>query len=53
MPEIDYKEVYFHEYCKTCKFADLPDYEDPCNECLECPMNLYSSKPVYWKAKDE
>ena len=19
MPEIDYKEVYFSEYCKTCK----------------------------------
>ena len=53
MPEIDYKEVYFHEYCNTCKFADTPEYEDPCNECLEHPMNLYSSKPVCWKAKEE
>ena len=53
MPEIDYKEVYFHKYCKTCKFQDLPEHKDPCNECLEYPMNLYSSKPVNWKAKEE
>lgn len=23
MPDYDYKEVYFHEYCKTCKHAGL------------------------------
>ena len=45
MPEQDYKEVYFHEYCKTCKYEETPEIEDPCN--------LYSHKPVNWKEKDE
>lgn len=53
MPEIDYKEVYFHEYCKTCKHEKTKEYEDPCNGCLEYPCNLYSHKPVNWKAKEE
>lgn len=52
MPDYDYKEVYFHEYCKTCKYAGLPEIDDPCNECLTFPMNLYSHKPVYWKEND-
>lgn len=49
----DYKEVYFHDYCKTCKYEKIPECEDPCNECLEYPMNLYSHRPIYWKNKDE
>lgn len=49
----DYKEVYFSEYCKTCKFEKTPETEDPCNECLEYPANLYTHKPVNWKEKEE
>ena len=49
----EYKEVYFHEYCKTCKYEDTPEVEMPCNECLDYPVNLYSHKPVNWKEKDE
>ena len=45
----EYREVYFHEYCKTCKHKDLPDVNDPCNECLEYPVNLYSHRPINWK----
>ncbi len=44
-----YEEVYFHEYCKTCKYEKLSESEDPCNECLEYPMNAYSHKPVNWE----
>ena len=40
------KEVYFHEYCKTCQFADVKETEEPCNECLTNPVNDYSHKPV-------
>lgn len=47
-----YKEVYFHEYCKLCKYKDLKDTEDPCNECLSEPANLYSHKPVKYKEKE-
>ena len=47
--EYDYKEVYFHKYCKTCEYKDIDDVKDPCNECLGEPCNLHSHKPVYYK----
>ena len=53
----NYKEVYFRIYCETCKYVDLEDHEDPCNECLEYGANVDSHKPVKWKrgleAKDD
>lgn len=47
-----YKEVYFNEYCKTCKHETLEETKDPCNACLDEPTNLYSHKPVCWEAKE-
>lgn len=47
----NYKEVYFDQYCKTCKYKDTKETDDPCDECLYEPMNLYSHKPVKWKEK--
>lgn len=52
MPELSYKEVYFHEYCKTCKDEHTVESEEPCNTCLEDPVNLYSHKPTKWSAKE-
>lgn len=49
--EENYKEVYFNEYCKTCEHDNLSETEDPCDECLNNPVNLYSHKPVKWKEK--
>lgn len=46
-----YKEVYFDKYCSTCKYKDLPEEEDPCDECLAETVNLYSHKPVKWEEK--
>lgn len=46
-----YKEVRFDIYCETCEYKDNPDKDDPCNGCLENPMNLYSEKPVNYKEK--
>ena len=51
--EYEYKEVYFHEYCKTCKYEDVDDIEDPCNECLSEPANLHSHKPVKYVPKEK
>ena len=48
-----YKEVYFHEYCKTCKYKDVDDLDEPCNTCLEEPINLYSHKPVKYTKVEE
>lgn len=44
-----YKEVYFGEYCKTCKWKDKLEQEDPCDECLNNPVNVHSHKPVCWE----
>lgn len=49
----DYKEVRFDKYCASCKYKNLDEKCDPCNECLESGMNIGSSKPVNWEAKNE
>lgn len=46
-----YKEVYFEQYCKSCKHSSNKEDEDPCNICLNEPANVYSHKPLYWKEK--
>lgn len=45
------KEVYFNQYCSTCKYKDLLESEDPCDECLEYPVNTDSHKPVNYKGE--
>lgn len=51
----EYKEVYFHEYCKTCKRSEVKSTTDPdwhkCNECLSYPVNLHSHKPTNYEEK--
>lgn len=47
----EYKEVRFDEYCMTCEHETKKEDEDPCDECLNNPVNLYSKKPVNWKEK--
>lgn len=46
------KEVYFHEYCMTCRYGMLKDQEEPCFECLDNPLNYQSHKPVNYEDKD-
>ena len=53
MEDEQYKEVYFHEYCKTCKHREVKDADEPCNECLSEPINVHSHKPVKWKESDK
>lgn len=43
------KEVYFDQYCKSCKYHGLEESKDPCNDCLAEPSNTNSHKPM--KAK--
>ena len=47
-----YMEVDFEKYCQTCKYKDLYEKFDPCNECLDEGYNSESTKPVRWEAKD-
>lgn len=40
------KEVYFDQYCKSCKYHGLEESKDPCNDCLAEPSNTNSHKPM-------
>lgn len=45
------KEVYFDQYCKSCKYHGLEESKDPCNDCLAEPSNTNSHKPMNYEAK--
>ena len=49
--EGEYLFVDFKKYCKTCKYRGVKETDEPCNECLENPMNLFSQKPVKWEER--
>lgn len=49
----DYQEVYFDQYCKTCKHEKCSNYESPCEKCLDNPVNLYSHKPINYEEKEK
>lgn len=52
MDEQAYKEVYFHEYCKTCKNRQVKNNDEPCDECLSESLNLNTHRPVKYEKKD-
>ena len=43
------KIVDFKKYCETCKYKDVKEVKDPCNDCLDNPVNDDSKKPVCWE----
>ena len=45
------KIVDYKTYCKKCKFKNCKDQdgEEPCNECLNNPVNLNSKKPIKYE----
>jgi hypothetical protein len=45
------KFVDFLTYCETCKYKNLKESEEPCDICLEYPVNFDSHKPVKWEKK--
>lgn len=50
----DNKEVFFNQYCPTCKHEAESEFdpESPCYDCLDCPVNQDSHKPVNWQEKE-
>ena len=42
-----YQEVYYHEYCEKCKHYEKGNMlKEPCDHCMDNPINIYSHKPV-------
>lgn len=48
-----YKEVYFHEYCESCKHKDVEERDEPCAECMSEPTNLNTHRPVNYEKKEK
>lgn len=53
MNEIEYQYVEFDKYCNTCVHNIKPESEEPCNECLSNPTNLYANKPVKFEGGEK
>ena len=51
MAETKSKFVEFNRYCKDCKYKELKETVDPCNECLTQPVNVDSHKPINFEKK--
>lgn len=47
------KEVYFGKYCPLCKHSKNLETDDPCEDCLNHPVNTYSHKPVNFEEKEK
>lgn len=48
----DIREVRFDEYCKKCEYEKKQENEDPCDKCLDEPVNDNTSKPRMFKEKE-
>lgn len=46
-----FKLVSFEDYCPLCEYKDYTEEQDPCWDCLQCPVNEGSRKPIYFKEK--
>lgn len=49
----NYKVACFANHCPTCKYEAVKEEDEPCNECLDYPVNLNTDKPVKWEEKKE
>ena len=47
--EDNYIEVRFDMYCDQCKYADLEEKFEPCNECLKIGARVGTIKPKYFE----
>ena len=52
MIENSYKDVNFKHYCAECKYSELKEFEDPCNDCLENGVRNGTEKPLYFEKKE-
>lgn len=45
------KMVNYFKYCDKCKYKDLTEIEEPCNECLSTLINEDSVIPIKYEEK--
>lgn len=47
--EINPKIVEYNEWCIKCQNILKKDSENPCNDCLNTPVNQGSKKPINYE----
>lgn len=48
--EIEHQKiVVFDDFCQKCKHWKTEETENPCDECLESPLNWASNRPVLFE----
>ncbi len=40
-------------WCTSCKFSEKGGGEEPCAACLRIAANIDTTKPIYYKKKEE
>lgn len=45
------KEVYFYQFCRTCRYYEKGEGESTCDICLCKSTNTDSHKPTKWKER--
>ena len=53
MPEITEIEVRFDTWCPRCIHGPRKETLDPCNDCLDYPVNDSTTKPVRFIEKEK
>ena len=46
------KVVFYEKYCPLCKYEDKTEKEEPCCDCLDCPVREDTHKPVKWEERE-
>lgn len=52
MSENDYKMVMFNTHCPKCKYEEVDENQEPCEECLTEYAKWASRKPVKFEEKE-
>ena len=47
----DKKIVEYENWCPKCKYLNVDEVEEPCNECLTYPVVEDSHKPIKFEEK--
>lgn len=53
MNDENMKEVRFDLYCEKCKYSELGESDEPCDECLGEGARQYSHKPLKFEERVE
>ena len=51
MIEIREQMVRYDTWCKKCKNNETKENDDPCEECLNHPINEHTEKPINFEEK--